>query len=264
MNTTLNQLDHWIKNFPKAVLGLTDADLTAKPNPKKWSKKEILGHLIDSAQYNLQRFTTAPLATTAYQVIPYPQSELVDRNQYQNAELPHLVQLWQSLNQQIHHVCTNLSATDLKKAILLPDQQEVDLAFLIKDYLTHFEYHLAQILPPDESSLGLTEPDGINYQTAHQRLQAVLATQKFVTLFRHGSMYVELYAPEKEDLQQPHEQDELYVIISGSGTFFKAGKRFPFQAGDVIFVGAGKVHRFEDFTSDFQTWVVFYGPLGGE
>lgn len=86
----------------------------------------------------------------------------------------------------------------------------------------------------------------------------------FVRMLRHGTMSVELYAPVGTDEQTPHAQDELYVVISGTGTFNKAGDRRPFKPHDVIFVEAGVEHRFEGFTDDFQTWVVFWGPKGGE
>jgi len=83
--------------------------------------------------------------------------------------------------------------------------------------------------------------------------------QKFTVLLRDGNMSVEYFAPYKTDTQKPHSQDELYVIISGSGTFFRDGTRITFKSGDVIFVPAGMIHRFENFTDDFSTWVIFYG-----
>jgi mannose-6-phosphate isomerase-like protein (cupin superfamily) len=86
----------------------------------------------------------------------------------------------------------------------------------------------------------------------------------FVKIMEHGSMSVEIYRPIDADRQTPHLQDELYVIISGSGDFFNDGSRSSFQPGDILFVAAGKEHRFENFTQDFVTWVIFYGPPGGE
>lgn len=88
--------------------------------------------------------------------------------------------------------------------------------------------------------------------------------REFVGLFRHGSLTVEIYRPNQRDQQQPHSRDELYVVIAGTGTFVKAGKRTPFEPGEVLFAPAGVEHRFEDFTHDFATWVFFYGPVGGE
>ena len=86
----------------------------------------------------------------------------------------------------------------------------------------------------------------------------------FANIMGHGSMSVEIYKPRQTDRQTPHLQDELYVIISGSGMFLNNGERAPFSPGDMLFVQAGVEHRFENFTDDFATWVIFYGPGGGE
>ena len=88
--------------------------------------------------------------------------------------------------------------------------------------------------------------------------------ERFVEAFSHGSLTVELYAPVGRDPQSPHTRDEVYFVISGSGDFVVAGQRSRFAAGDALFVAASVEHRFENFTADFSTWVVFYGPVGGE
>jgi mannose-6-phosphate isomerase-like protein (cupin superfamily) len=101
---------------------------------------------------------------------------------------------------------------------------------------------------------------------------ALNATQKklqssgkeFVEFFSHGSLVVELYKPDKADKQTPHTRDEVYIIASGTGRFFNAGTYVDFSPGDFLFVPAGAEHRFEEFTDDFSTWVIFYGPEGGE
>lgn len=72
------------------------------------------------------------------------------------------------------------------------------------------------------------------------------------------------YKPVSVDEQQPHDQDEIYIVQTGSGTFVRGNEYIPFAAGDALFVAAGVEHRFVDFTDDFATWVVFYGPQGGE
>ncbi len=95
-------------------------------------------------------------------------------------------------------------------------------------------------------------------------LLSLAKDKEFISLFRHGSLEVEIYKPNLVDRQQPHTRDELYVVISGSGYFINGSSRQPFQAGEVLFVPAGVEHRFEDFTADFSTWVFFYGPEGGE
>lgn len=84
-------------------------------------------------------------------------------------------------------------------------------------------------------------------------------------LFTHGTMSLRFYQPKGGvDEQTPHEQDEVYIIASGSGWFLNGDERHPFQSGDVLFVPARREHRFVDFSDDFATWVVFYGPGGGE
>jgi mannose-6-phosphate isomerase-like protein (cupin superfamily) len=91
-----------------------------------------------------------------------------------------------------------------------------------------------------------------------------LSGKPFAEVFTHGSLSVEIYKPEKVDLQKPHTRDEVYVVISGSGWFVSGNSRERFEPGEFLFVPAGVVHRFEEFTDDFATWVFFYGPEGGE
>jgi mannose-6-phosphate isomerase-like protein (cupin superfamily) len=88
--------------------------------------------------------------------------------------------------------------------------------------------------------------------------------KRFHYPLHHGTMRVGLYAPRVDDPQLPHTQDEIYIVLSGSGEFVKGGERRAFHPHDILFVEAGAVHRFENFTDDFSTWVVFWGPQGGE
>ena len=88
--------------------------------------------------------------------------------------------------------------------------------------------------------------------------------ERFVQAFAHGTLVVELYAPTGHDPQTPHDRNEVYFVLSGSGDFVVAGERSRFAAGEALFAGAGVQHRFENFTPNFTTWVVFYGPMGGE
>ena len=85
-----------------------------------------------------------------------------------------------------------------------------------------------------------------------------------VPIFSHGSLVVELYTPVGSDPQKPHTRDEVYFVVRGKGLFFDGEQRQAVEAGSFIFVPAGQVHRFEEFSSDFTVWVAFYGPEGGE
>lgn len=88
--------------------------------------------------------------------------------------------------------------------------------------------------------------------------------RRSATAFTHGTLEIKLYAPRGHDPQQPHDRDEVYVVIYGAGVFFNGGQRQPFRPGDLLFVPAHVEHRFEEFTDDAVIWVVFYGPRGGE
>ena len=107
-------------------------------------------------------------------------------------------------------------------------------------------------------------------QTNHMTTAAALAQlsqsndPEYAVLLEHGTLQVGYYKPDKIDEQEPHTRDEVYVIASGSGYFVNGDARHPFEIGEVLFVPAGVVHRFEDFSEDFAAWVFFYGPKGGE
>jgi mannose-6-phosphate isomerase-like protein (cupin superfamily) len=85
-----------------------------------------------------------------------------------------------------------------------------------------------------------------------------------VPIFAHGSLIVEMYTPAGRDPQKPHTRDEVYFVARGKGWFFDGARRHAVEAGSFLFVPAGQVHRFEDFSDDFAVWVAFYGPKGGE
>lgn len=84
--------------------------------------------------------------------------------------------------------------------------------------------------------------------------------ESFIILFERHDISVELFRPDKVDRQTPHDRDEIYIISSGSGIFRREIEYINFTTGDFIFVAAGEDHRFESFTHDFRTWVIFFGP----
>ena len=88
--------------------------------------------------------------------------------------------------------------------------------------------------------------------------------ERFATIFKHGSLLLEIYAPRGTDPQKPHTRDELYFVVTGSGEYVCGTSRQKFSPSDVLFAAAGVEHRFENFTEDLTLWVVFYGPEGGE
>lgn len=106
----------------------------------------------------------------------------------------------------------------------------------------------------------------VSLAAASERLEANRSSdgKPYEVMMRHGSMHIGLYAPRGKDPQQPHLQDEVYVVMQGRGEFICGDNQRAFAPGDVLFVPAGLEHRFVDFSDDFQVWVVFYGPEGGE
>jgi mannose-6-phosphate isomerase-like protein (cupin superfamily) len=86
----------------------------------------------------------------------------------------------------------------------------------------------------------------------------------FAVALERGQLYVELYCPVEADHQAPHARDECYFVVEGSGEFVCGEERVTVGPGDFLFVPAGMPHRFENFGHRLRTWVLFYGPEGGE
>lgn len=250
-----------IDHFPTEILKIKEEDLRLPIAPNKWSKKEIIGHLIDSAQVNLQRFLEAQHSPSPFIVKRYMQDDLVKLNDYQNIPTLEIIQLWKSLNQQIANVFDRVPEAKLLKQVDIPHEgRSKNLKFIMEDYVVHLEHHAKQIL----GSLDFEIKKENRQISVEEAMQLLGGDTRFATVLENGSMLVEIYQPIEKDFQTPHAQDELYVIISGSGEFLNAGKITEFKTGDVLFVPAGVEHRFEKFTEDFKTWVIFYGAIGGE
>jgi len=130
----------------KVYFEKTDAAvLEEKPESGKWSKKEVLGHLIDSAINNIQRFTEIQTAEKPYFIKSYNADALVNANNYQNKDINELFALWVCLNKQIKFIIDNQTAYTLGYSVILPNGETKNLKFLINDYADHLEHHLDQI-----------------------------------------------------------------------------------------------------------------------
>ena len=92
MKPIADQLEQTINEYLPQLKSLDETTASVKPSPNKWSKKEILGHLVDSAQNNLRRFIVAQYDDNPK--IIYRQDDWVRINNYQNARLEELIQLW--------------------------------------------------------------------------------------------------------------------------------------------------------------------------
>jgi mannose-6-phosphate isomerase-like protein (cupin superfamily) len=101
---------------------------------------------------------------------------------------------------------------------------------------------------------------GGEWITFKKALAAIPADRRHAEVIGHGSMTAGVYAPHVSDDQEPHDQDQLYLVVNGTGFFRIDEERRPFGAGDLLFVEAGTDHRFEDFTPDFAAWSILWGP----
>lgn len=143
----MERLVYHINQMTVIYATFSSEQLLEKPAPGKWSKQEILGHLVDSAINNLKRFTEIQFLPQPYQVVSYRQNELVAVNAYQQLPLQHLLDLWKALNQQIIYVVQNIPVEKLNYAVdpKYDNKELKTLGWIICDYVAHLEHHLAQI-----------------------------------------------------------------------------------------------------------------------
>lgn len=141
--TILNDILLICDAVPDQLRTISANEFCAKPLGK-WSKKEILGHLIDSAAVNLQRFIRGQLENSPR--IYYEQDKWVAVQDYQHDEDARLIILWESLNRHLVHVVSHIPDSDLVKTCTMKDGKTVTLAYLAEDYLSHLKHHLEQIL----------------------------------------------------------------------------------------------------------------------
>ncbi len=116
-----------------------------KPASDEWSKKEILGHLIDSAANNHQRFVRA-VYKVADQFPTYNQEEWVRIQQYNETSWPALIAFWSGYNHHLCHVIENVPGEALSSPCNIGNEAPVSLEFVIRDYPVHLKHHLKDIL----------------------------------------------------------------------------------------------------------------------
>jgi DinB superfamily len=142
----MKRLDDHVQQMAGLFEKFSADELVYKSAPGKWSRKEILGHLIDSGINNLKRFTESQFLPQPYKVIPYRQDDLVLVNQYQQLPLAHLLHLWSGLNQQIIYAVKKIPIDKFRYVIERYDSKEMkSLGWLICDYVDHMEHHLKQL-----------------------------------------------------------------------------------------------------------------------
>ncbi len=147
INNTITRLNALIEEIPAKISSIPAPEFSTKPSPQKWSKKEILGHLCDSALNNIPRAVRAQFEPKPFKIVSYEQDDWVRLGDYQNQSDENVINLWTSLNKQFVKVISLIPNEALSYECKLYTGETKTLEWLIDDYLAHMEYHLKQILP---------------------------------------------------------------------------------------------------------------------
>ncbi len=146
MNETINKLDRLLQTGKAYISNSRLAEFELQASPEKWSKKQILGHLVDSGINNLRRFTEIQFKDKPYKIIPYNQDELVKANDYQGSDIEEILSFWLAINERIKVIMKQQTEKSLNYKIVLYEDKFSDLKFLMEDYVDHLEHHLNQII----------------------------------------------------------------------------------------------------------------------
>jgi DinB superfamily len=142
---TIVEFERVLDEASKQLLKYTEEEAGKKPAPNKWSKKEILGHLIDSAANNHQRFVRMQIDNNL-QLPSYQQVEWVSIQHYNTESWNELIRLWEAYNLHLLHILWNMNPGKLLNTAIIGTNDEATLEFIIEDYVGHLKHHLEQII----------------------------------------------------------------------------------------------------------------------
>jgi len=138
------RLAHLVTRVPPVLEQIDEGQFAFKPIPDKWSKKEILGHLIDSAANNHQRFIRIQYENEP--LVFYNQNKWNELSNYNSLNKSHLIHFWQCFNQHLVEIIKTIPKENLDRNGLTKDGQKLSLHFYIIDYVDHLEHHLKQLI----------------------------------------------------------------------------------------------------------------------
>jgi hypothetical protein len=154
MKDSISRLEKYLEEVPDRIKSIPKDEMMSRPNcakatvgkpaTGKWSKKEIMGHLVDSAIYNIIRFTQVQYKPSPYVVEGYEQDKLVELNDYQNVPIENILMAWEQLNRQDIFILSKLTQEQLSIPIIRKGEEKT-LGWLAEDYVNHMEHHLEQI-----------------------------------------------------------------------------------------------------------------------
>lgn len=152
--TSLSLLSHYVDTIPEKLRAIPEEIFSLKPSPDKWSYKEIMGHLVDSATNNHHRFIRAQFEENP--MILYQQEEWNEHGYYQQLDRQHIISFWALYNQHIVEVISHTPAHLLERTCLMGDGGTYSIAWLFDDYVRHMEHHFRQI--PELKMMETTPP----------------------------------------------------------------------------------------------------------
>ena len=143
MTSTVEELRKIVNDFSLRIGAIPEPEFSAKPLANKWSKKEVVGHLIDSGQNNLRRFICGQYEPVPSKIV-YDQDIWVSTNGYQQMNKEDVITLWRLINERIAAVLERMPKENYEK------QSETStlrtLEWLAIDYVKHMKHHLNQII----------------------------------------------------------------------------------------------------------------------
>lgn len=153
----ISSLRNLIDRVPDRLAKLSREHVENRPSPSKWSPKEELGHLLDSAANNHQRIVRAQLETNL--AMPgYDQMAWVAINSYQHRDWHELIDMWRALNRQLLAAAESVPESAWSHTLTVANSAPMTLQFVFEDYLAHMEHHLEHI--------GIEVRDGVGDPTA--------------------------------------------------------------------------------------------------
>lgn len=146
MQNSISQLENIISKYSSLLQKIDEATVSYKPLPNKWSKKEQIGHMIDSAQNNIRRFIVAQYEDKP--TIKYAQDHWVMAAGYQNYPLPDMVKLWTLTNKHIVRILRNVPDGMQNREVQTEALHSIE--WLAADYNKHLMHHLHKVLELEE------------------------------------------------------------------------------------------------------------------
>jgi hypothetical protein len=144
MDNKSEQLKNIVEETSLILNRIRDDDWNYRSAPNKWSRKEILGHLIDSAANNHHRIVRAQYEDNPS--ITYDQNNWVSIQDFKNASIENLINLWVSYNKHLAHIISIIPKDKYNNLCDIKAAQPVTLEWLITDYIRHLKHHLNQII----------------------------------------------------------------------------------------------------------------------